>query len=63
MIFCWNLIARSHSVSNIMLQHMDWRNDSLVVIFAKSKSDQTGEGCANEKHVYANPINPIVCPI
>ncbi len=25
MIFCWNLMGRSHSIGKIMLQHIDWR--------------------------------------
>jgi len=63
MIFMWNLMARAASVGNIMLQHVDWREDSLLVTFARHKGDQTGEGLGNEKHVYANPMNPQVCPI
>lgn len=63
MVFMWNLMARSDSVNSIMLQHIDWRDDSMVITFAKHKGDQTGEGLSNDKHVYANPINPLICPV
>lgn len=33
----WNLVSRSVSVQDIMLEHMDWHGDALVVQFAKSK--------------------------
>ena len=63
MTLSWNLMARAESVGNIMLQHLDWRDDSLLVTFAKHKGDQTGEGMSNEKHIYANPLQPEICPI
>ena len=43
MTLSWTLIARANSVGNIMLQHMDWREDALIVTFPKHKGDQTGE--------------------
>jgi hypothetical protein len=46
-----------------MLQHVDWQNDAMLITFAKHKGDQTGEGLGNEKHVYANPLNPTICPL
>jgi hypothetical protein len=46
-----------------MLQHVDWREDCLVITLAKHKGDQSGEGLSNEKHIYANPLNPSICPI
>lgn len=59
----WNTMGRSHSVGTIMFQHISWKDDSLLITFAKSKCDQTGEGLSNDKHIYANPLNPKVCPI
>jgi hypothetical protein len=63
MVLSWNLIGRANTVGNIMLQHMDWSQDCLKIKLAKHKGDQTGEGIGNEKHVYANPYNPAICPI
>jgi hypothetical protein len=37
-IFCWNnLIARSCSVGELMLQHLRWHNDSLICTLPKHK--------------------------
>ncbi len=62
LVLCWNLFARSHSVATLMLQHLSWENDSLVVILPKHKGDQEGSR-VYPKHVYANPILPEICPI
>lgn len=61
-ILCWNLCARSISAGSLMFEHLAWVGDSLTVVYAKSKCDQEG---ANKYviHVYANPINPFICPI
>ena len=59
----WSLMARCESVGKMMLQHLDWKGDSLVITFAKHKGDQGGEGMGREKHVYANIVCPHVCPV
>jgi hypothetical protein len=59
----WNLFARSSSISSIMLSHISWRNDSLVITFAKHKGDQSGDGLGKDKHIFANPSRPEICPI
>ena len=47
-----------------MLQHIDWSNDCMTIIFGHTKTDQTGEKSESSiKHVYANPQNPVICPI
>jgi hypothetical protein len=63
MVLCWNMIARSISVSSLMLEHFGWVDDCTTVTVAKHKGDQTGEGLSNMKHVYANPTKPHICPI
>ena len=61
MVFMWNLIARAESVGNIMLQHIDWREDAVIVTFARHKGDQTGEGLSNYtilmNHLYSQEAN------
>lgn len=57
------LVSRANSVGNVMLQHVDWKEDSMIITFPKHKGDQTGEGLSNDKHVYANPLMPEICPI
>ena len=62
LLLCWNLIARSVSVGTIMLQHISWEQDAMVITTPKHKGDQEGNNCY-PKHVYANPVNPTICPI
>ena len=62
LILCWTLMARSVSVGTIMLDHLSWENDALLVTTPKHKGDQEGNHCY-PKHVFANPDNPFICPI
>lgn len=61
-LLCWNLVARSISVSSLMFDHISWSNDALVMVFPTHKGDKEGKDCS-PKHVYANPSNPTICPI
>ena len=61
-ILCWNLIARSCSVGDLMLQHLRWKNDCLTIVLPKHKRDQGGDQVF-DRHVYANPLQPSICPI
>jgi hypothetical protein len=63
MILSWNMLARSVSVGKIMLQHIDWAGDCMVINVPKHKGDQSGEGLGMDKHIYANPSNPEICPL
>jgi len=58
----WNLMSRSDSVDSLMLTHFDWDEDSLIIEEQGHKADQKGE-FKYWKHIYANPLNPDVCPI
>lgn len=58
----WNLMSRSDSVETIMLSHIDWVGDALTIEEQGQKADQTGED-KYPKHIYANPLNPSICPI
>ena len=58
----WNLIARSISVSSIMLAHLAWKDDHMTCTSPRSKTDQTGES-AFPKSIFANTIDPVLCPI
>jgi len=61
-LLCWTLMARSNSVGNIMLQHISWKEDALIVGMAQHKGDKEGQN-AFGRHVYANPLNPTICPV
>jgi len=59
----WNLMARSDSVTSCHVNHIEWRNDSLVIFFAHSKGDQEGVNRLQPWHIYANPAQPFICPV
>jgi hypothetical protein len=61
-VHTWNLMARSVNISSIKFCHISWEMDALQFTMPKQKNDQEG---AREfpKHVYANPFDPIVCPV
>lgn len=61
-IFCWNMMARSIMVGNMMYQHVSWSGDALTVNVPGHKGDK--EGAKDyARHVYANPLEPAICPI
>jgi len=59
----WNLLARSDNCFTMHVKHVEFKNDSLLFFFGKSKGNQLGEGSENPWHVYSNPHNPIICPV
>ena len=62
LLLLWNLMSRSDSVDKILLNHMDWKGDSLQIQEQGHKADQAGEN-KYWKHVYANVYEPWICPI
>jgi len=58
LLFAWNLMARSMSVSSIMFDHIGWVGDCMTVVFPKHKGDPEGNN-ASPKHVYANPLTQV----
>jgi hypothetical protein len=49
-----------------MLSHVGWENDCMTINIPKHKGKQHSDGDgdpADLKHVYANPLNPLVCPM
>eukprot|EP01032_Pedospumella_encystans_P016315 gene16315-18618_t len=61
-LLCWNLVARSVSVSSLMYNHMCWDGDAMVIVFPSHKGDKEGN-VSLPKHVFANPLDPELCPI
>ena len=65
-ILSWNLAQRSETIASIHLEHIKWVGDSLCIRIPRTKNDQTGEKSDADddgKHIYANPMNPLICPI
>jgi hypothetical protein len=58
----FNLMSRSINIAKLSWNNITWSNDALVVTFQLTKSDQEGD-VVSEKHVFANPLDPLVCPI
>ena len=59
----WNLMARSDNVVNLHTNHLEWRDDCLLYYIMRSKGDQDGTSSKEPWHVYANPVDPAICPI
>lgn len=59
----WNLMARSENCLQMSLTHIQWRNDSLIFFWGKSKRNQEGDANHHPWHVYSNPFEPALCPV
>jgi hypothetical protein len=62
LVLQWNLIARTATVSAMMMQHVSWEGDALLISTPKHKGDQEGVKCF-ARHLYANPSSPVICPV
>jgi hypothetical protein len=58
----WNLMCRSNTVAKLMLEHISWEGDCMLVNITKHKTDQEGVK-SFKRHIYANPFQPSICPI
>ncbi|DAZ94708.1 TPA: hypothetical protein N0F65_000023 [Lagenidium giganteum] len=56
-------MCRSSNTVGIMYRHIEWRGNAMCVVFAHMKNDQAGERRRDPRHIYANPLQPDVCPI
>ena len=61
-VLTWNLMTRGCSTSALRWSHIEAANDNCIFIIPKSKADQEGVKL-DPKHVYANTLNPYICPI
>jgi len=59
----WSLMSRADSVTKTHLHHIQWRDDCLIIYFAHTKTDQEGLNMNEPWHIYANPLDPAVCPV
>jgi hypothetical protein len=58
----WNLIGRTNTIACMMMEHIGWENDALLITTPKHKGDQEGAHCF-ARHLYANTSNPTICPV
>jgi hypothetical protein len=50
LVLQWNLIARSATVSSMMMEHIGWEGDALRISTPKHKGDQEGVKCFARPH-------------
>eukprot|EP00960_Hanusia_phi_P004551 132654-Hanusia_phi.AAC.4 len=62
-VLLWNLIARSEDVDSIRLGHIGWENDCLKMILPPDIKSHDRAGRDIEKHIFASPCTPEICPI
>jgi hypothetical protein len=65
LLLTWNLCCRVESTALIKMEDISWSSafDAFSVKFAHTKTDQLGEHAKHERHIYANPSYPLVCPL
>lgn len=59
----WNLMARSDNICFVGLRDFSVIEDSLAIVFAHSKTDQTGRKSKQPRRLFFNPYNVEICPI
>jgi hypothetical protein len=49
----------------IKFQDISWAHnfDCFQILFAHSKTDQTGDESNYPRHIFGNPTEPLICPI
>ena len=62
LVLQWNIMARAVSVASLMMEHVSWEADALLITLPKHKGDQDGSH-VYAKHLYANAADPIICPV
>ena len=62
-VLSWNLMCRVSNMTNIRFEHLEWKEDALGIFFTHQKNDQMGQKPRDARHVYANPLQPEICPV
>jgi hypothetical protein len=65
LLLTWCLMCRSENTALIKLRDIVWSTsfDSFQIFFSHTKTDQTGDESNQPRHLYANPHNPLMCPV
>ena len=65
LVLSWNLACRVGNTSRIAFRHITWNQsfDSFSIAFSQTKTDQYGQEAKYPRHLYSNPLNPLVCPV
>jgi hypothetical protein len=62
-VITWNLMCQASNATSNQLSHLARGEDALQIFFIHMKNDQTGKCPRDPCHVYANPLNPEICPV
>lgn len=62
LILCWNLIARSSTVADLLWNNVGCLGDCITVLYEKGKTNQDGMNKV-PWHIYANPKDPLICSV
>ncbi|KAF1791912.1 hypothetical protein GQ600_1675 [Phytophthora cactorum] len=63
LVISWNLMCHTGNSVSIRYEHLEWDEDSLAVWFGHMKNDQEGDRQCDPRHIFANPMEPDICPI
>jgi hypothetical protein len=65
LVLTWNLACQAGNTARINFKDVSWTDlfDSFAIFFLHSKTDQLGEESKYARHVYSNPLLPLVCPV
>jgi hypothetical protein len=65
LVLSWNLACRCNNTARIKFSDIRWSQafDAFSILFSQSKTDQLGEEAKYPRHLYANPVSPLVCPV
>lgn len=63
LVLAWNLMARVGNVMHILLDHLGVKGDHLLAYFSHLKNDQEGITSRFPRALYANPKQPVSCPM
>jgi hypothetical protein len=64
-VLSWNLACRSKNTALIRLHEITWASSfhCYKIKFGHMKNDQSGADAKYSCHLYANPLEPLVCPV
>jgi hypothetical protein len=63
LVLSWNLISRVSNTVSIHMNHLSWHGDALVVELCQHRNGDAINKAGRPRHVYANPLQPEICPI
>ena len=64
LVVTWNLMCRSESTTSVKIADLVVRGeDAIGIVFAHQKNDQDGSRQRKPRHIYANPIDYVTCPL